>query len=49
MTIKDAHSIQLALAELEFPRIFSISVFFAIFKVGRCKKPVRLFFADADE
>lgn len=32
MTIRDAHEIQLALAELEFPRVFSGSVFFALFK-----------------
>jgi hypothetical protein len=32
MTLKDAHAIQLALAELEFPQVFSISVFFALFK-----------------
>lgn len=34
MTLEDAHAIQLALAELEFPRVFSASVFFALFKVG---------------
>lgn len=33
MTLGDAHSIQLALAELEFPKVFSSSVFFALFKV----------------
>lgn len=32
MTLQDAHSMQLALAELEFPSVFSISVFFALFK-----------------
>jgi hypothetical protein len=32
MTLKDAHTIQLLLAELEFPTSFSISVFFALFK-----------------
>jgi hypothetical protein len=32
MTLKDAHAIQLSLAELEFPTVFSISVFFALFK-----------------
>ncbi|CAA9957301.1 hypothetical protein PTMSG1_00909 [Pyrenophora teres f. maculata] len=32
ITLQDAHSIQLALAELEFPTVFSISVFFALFK-----------------
>ncbi|KAK5936857.1 hypothetical protein PMZ80_010976 [Knufia obscura] len=32
MTLKDAFLIQRPLAELEFPRTFSISVFFAIFK-----------------
>ena len=32
MTLQDAHSMQLALAELEFPTVFSVSVFFALFK-----------------
>lgn len=32
MSLEDAFRIQLPLAELEFPRTFSISVFFAIFK-----------------
>lgn len=32
MTLQQAFEIQLPLAELEFPRTFSISVFFAIFK-----------------
>jgi hypothetical protein len=32
MTVEDAHAIQLALPELEFPKTFSISVFFALFK-----------------
>ncbi|KAK6542646.1 hypothetical protein TWF694_006589 [Orbilia ellipsospora] len=32
MTLKDAHAIQVDLAELEFPRVFSASVFFALFK-----------------
>lgn len=32
MTLQDAHSIQLSLAELEFPTVFSVSVFFALFK-----------------
>lgn len=32
MTLKHAHAIQLALAELEFPQSFSRSVFFALFK-----------------
>jgi hypothetical protein len=32
MTLADAHSIQLALPELEFPDIFSMSVSFALFK-----------------
>jgi hypothetical protein len=32
MTLDDAHSIQFALPELEFPETFSISVFFALFK-----------------
>lgn len=32
MSLQDAFNIQLPLAELEFPRTFSISVFFAIFK-----------------
>jgi hypothetical protein len=32
MTLRDAHAIQLSLAELEFPQVFSISVFFALFK-----------------
>ncbi|KAF2114579.1 hypothetical protein BDV96DRAFT_647275 [Lophiotrema nucula] len=32
MTLEDAHAIQLLLAELEFPGVFAISVFFAIFK-----------------
>ncbi|EPS40676.1 hypothetical protein H072_5474 [Dactylellina haptotyla CBS 200.50] len=32
MTVKDAHAIQVNLAELEFPRVFSASVFFALFK-----------------
>ncbi len=35
MTVEDAHSIQLSLAELEFPTTFSISVFFALFKVSK--------------
>ena len=34
MTVEDAFSIQVALAELEFPTIYSCSVFFALFKVG---------------
>lgn len=33
MTLADAHAIKLSLAELEFPAVFSTSVFFAIFKV----------------
>jgi len=33
MTLADAHSIKLSLAELEFPAVFLTSVFFAIFKV----------------
>ena len=33
MTLKDAFDIQLALAELEFPTTFSVSIFFALFKV----------------
>ena len=33
MTIEDAFLIQQSLGELEFPRTFSISVFFALFKV----------------
>ncbi|KAI9777409.1 MAG: hypothetical protein M1816_004732 [Peltula sp. TS41687] len=32
MTTGDAYAIQLYLAELEFPKIFSIAVFFALFK-----------------
>lgn len=32
MNLQDAHSMQLALAELEFPTVFSVSVFFALFK-----------------
>ncbi|KAF2489011.1 hypothetical protein BU16DRAFT_600647 [Lophium mytilinum] len=32
MTLSDAHAIQLSLAELEFPQVFCISVFFALFK-----------------
>ncbi|KAF3901503.1 hypothetical protein ABW20_dc0106140 [Dactylellina cionopaga] len=32
MTLEDAHAIQTELAELEFPRVFSASVFFALFK-----------------
>jgi hypothetical protein len=32
MTLQDAHAVQLALAELEFPTVFSVSVFFALFK-----------------
>jgi hypothetical protein len=32
MTLEDAHTIQLSLAELEFPTVFSVSVFFALFK-----------------
>ncbi|KAF2807423.1 uncharacterized protein BDZ99DRAFT_421450 [Mytilinidion resinicola] len=32
MTLSDAHAIQLSLAELEFPKVFSIAVFFALFK-----------------
>jgi hypothetical protein len=32
MTLADAHAIQLALPELEFPETFSISIFFALFK-----------------
>ena len=39
MTIEDAHAIQLDLAQLEFPRIFSASVFFAIFKVRNFSYP----------
>jgi hypothetical protein len=32
MTLEDAHSIQLVLAELEFPHTFAISICFALFK-----------------
>jgi hypothetical protein len=32
MSLSDAHAIQLSLAEFEFPKVFSTSVFFAIFK-----------------
>lgn len=32
MTLNDAHVIQLSLAEFEFPTVFSVSVFFALFK-----------------
>ncbi|MCJ1307469.1 hypothetical protein MMC25_001115 [Agyrium rufum] len=32
MTVADAHQIQLALIEYEFPRVFSSSAFFALFK-----------------
>ena len=35
MTLENAFNIQIALAELEFPRIFSSSIFFALFKVSR--------------
>lgn len=34
MTLEDAFEIQLPLAELEFPTIFSASIFFALFKVS---------------
>ena len=34
MTLEDAFAIQLSLAELEFPVTFSVSIFFALFKVG---------------
>lgn len=33
MTLQEAHSIQLALGEFEFPSVFSKAIFFAIFKV----------------
>ena len=33
MTVEDAFAIQLPLAELEFPITFSVSIFFALFKV----------------
>lgn len=33
MTLDDAHKLQLSLAEQEFPRTFSTSIFFALFKV----------------
>ena len=33
MTTDDAYAIQLYLAELEFPKVFSTAVFFALFKV----------------
>jgi hypothetical protein len=35
MTNQDAYAIQLYLAELEFPRIFSIELGYALFKVRR--------------
>lgn len=35
MTNHDAYEIQLYLAELEFPRIFSVALGFALFKVRR--------------
>lgn len=34
MTLEEAFEIQLPLAELEFPTVFSISIFFALFKVS---------------
>ena len=34
MSLQEAHHILLELAELEFPTTFSISIFFAIFKVS---------------
>ena len=37
MTLQEAHSIQLALGELEFPSVFSKAIFFAIFKVTSSK------------
>jgi hypothetical protein len=33
MTLEDAFAIQIPLAELEFPTTFSVSIFFALFKV----------------
>lgn len=33
MTLEEAFAIQLPLAELEFPLTFSVSIFFALFKV----------------
>jgi hypothetical protein len=33
MTLQEAFDIQLDLAELEFPITFSVSIFFALFKV----------------
>ena len=33
MTLEDAFKIQQSLAELEFPITFSVSIFFALFKV----------------
>ena len=35
MTLEDAFAIQLPLAEQEFPKVYSISVFFALFKVRK--------------
>jgi hypothetical protein len=32
MTLLDAYTIQLLLAELEFPTTFSVAIFFALFK-----------------
>jgi hypothetical protein len=42
MTLADAHAIKLSLAELEFPAVFSTSVFFAIFKVRLNTPSLRL-------
>lgn len=36
MTTNDAHAITKTLTELEFPTLFSTSVFFALFKVCNC-------------
>ena len=43
MTLDDAFAIQLPLAELEFPITFSVSIFFALFKVCILRFPHRAF------